>query len=218
MATVSSARRGVCLVLGLAVSSWASVARAQLATDVRAAAQRACGSTEEPSSVAGPWRRAEGEFAAALFWREGAERACLTMVLRRAGVVSVVARGELAAGWSERYGERYAPGLRPDAVWLPGRPPLPVTDTTQMGAGGGGGSLTTVWLAARGRWAAAYAQTLDGAVNINTAVETPCEGSRELVQRGGLLVVSSCFDGSVTERRLRFDGRRFVATGAAPRR
>jgi len=210
----SFARRGVCVVVVvLAVASWASVARAQLATGVREAAQRACGSTDEPSSVAGPWRRGEEEFSAALFWREGAERACLTVVVRRAGVVSVVARGELAAGWSERYSERYAPGLRPDAVWLPGRPPLPVTDTAQMGAGGGGGSLTTVWLAARGRWQMAFAQTLDGATNINTAVETPCEGARELVQRGGMLVANECFDGSVTERRFRFDGRRFVPTG-----
>lgn len=210
---VDTARRIVCMAVGVAVASWASVAQAQLALEVRAAAQRSCGSTEEPSSIAGPWRRGDGEFSAALFWREGAERACLTVVLRRAGVVSVVARGALAAGWSERYSERYAPGLRPDAVWLPGRPPLPVTDTAQMGAGGGGGSLTTVWLAVRGRWVTVFAQTLNGAMNINTAVETPCDGSRELVQRDGLLVASECFDGSVTERRFRFDGRRFVPMG-----
>ncbi len=215
---VSTARCIVGVAVGVAVASWASVAGAQLTPEVRAAAQRACGSSEEPSSVAGPWRQGAGEFSAAVFWREGAERACLTVVQRRAGVVSVVAQGALDAGWSERYSERYAPGLRPDALWLPGRPPLPVTDTMHMGAGGGGGHQTTVWLAARGRWVTVLALTLDGAMNINTVVETPCDAPGAIVQRGGVLVASECFDGSVTERRFRFDGRRFVAMGAAARR
>jgi hypothetical protein len=188
-------------------------AGAQVPPAVLRAAGAACASADAATSTAGPWRRGDAAYSAAVFWREGAAQACLVMLVQREGAVSVVARGAIDAGWSERYGERYAPGLRADPVWLPALPPSPVTDTAQMGAGGGGGSLTTLWVARRGRWDVAFARTLDGAMNINTAVETPCDSARSLVFEAPRLTFDECFDGRTVTRSLRFDGRRFVPGG-----
>lgn len=198
------------IALALAACLCGGAAVAQPAPAVLGAAARACTSAATPVSVAGPWRRGDTAYTAAVFWREGATRACLALVAQRPGAVTVLARGSVTSGWSERYSERYAPSLRAEAIWLPGLPPLPMLETMQMGAGGGGGHLTTLLRASRGRWEQVFAQTLDGVTDINAEVDTPCMGRAPIVQDGAVLRVTECFDGRSTERAVRYDGRLFV--------
>jgi hypothetical protein len=164
--------------------------------------------------IAGPWRYERTTYFAATVWREGAARACLALVRATARGVGLVARGTVPAGYSERYGESYAPDLRATPLLLPGLPPFIITDATTMGHSGGGGSSTSVWAVRGGRWAETYADTLDGASDINSAVEKPCPSPAPVgvtIGKDGrpMLRVERCFDGVVETLDRPFDGQRF---------
>lgn len=180
--------------------------------DIEGAIRRACGAGE--MNVAGPWASASDRYWAGVVWRTGSPQACLVLLRATPVALRVDAYGRIPAGYSSRYDDFFAPQLRAEPLLLDGHAPAPITDATQMGAGGGGGDRTMVWLARSGHWSPAFDAVLNSASDINTAVSSPCPNVQPLAveTRSGHveLRTRSCFDGRFFRIRMRFDGTRFV--------
>ncbi|MEI8254042.1 MAG: hypothetical protein WCJ30_00050 [Deltaproteobacteria bacterium] len=195
------ARRGISRALFLAaiLATRGAVLLADAPTPtsievVRGEIARRCHRTSAPS-VVGPWADRGTTFWAGLAWDEGDHVACLALVRGNPGRAHSVATHTICAGASERYQEWYAPVLRVQPLRLDGQAPMPITDATSMGVGGGGGTVTTVWRFTRGAWSEVVQTTLDGSININTLVEHPCGAPGEFASDGRIVTAESCFEG-----------------------
>jgi hypothetical protein len=181
--------------------------------EIEAAIRATCGAGD--TNVAGPWSSDGDAFWAGVVWTQPSPHACLVLLRASHASVRVEAHGQIPAGYSSRYDEFFAPQLRAEPVRLAGFAPAPVTDATAMGAGGGGGDRTMVWLARAGAWSPAYDAVLNAASDINSEVTSPCPNAPPLTvqaTRGGHaeLRTRACFDGRSFTIRAHFDGTHFV--------
>ena len=180
--------------------------------EIEQAIRRACGVGE--MNVAGPWAIASERYWAGVVWHSGSPRACMVLLHGAAAAVRVDASGAIPAGYSSRYDQFFLPQLRAEPLLLTDYPPAPVTDSTQMGDGGGGGERTMIWLARAGHWSPAFDAVLNSASDINTSMSMPCPRVQPLAveTRAGRveLRTRSCFDGRFFRIRMRFNGRQFV--------
>ncbi len=191
--------------------------RAELAfpQSARAAIERTC--SLPVVSNAGPWSLKGRRLATGISWTDGADRACF-VVVEVSGSGSrtssrVIVKTTIDSGYSLRYDERYAPGLRSDIVRLPDGTIGIVVETPQMNESGGGGTQTAIWRLKGTRLTNVFAQILDGSTTINEATESPCSSGAALgvvtVKGVWTLKVSSCTNGVTAEQTFRFDGTRF---------
>jgi hypothetical protein len=192
-------------------------ARAQSAfpRSARAAIERSC-ATPLVSSVA-PWTQKGRRFAAGISWAEGAERACFAVVaVSGSGSKStsrIITKVTIDSGYSLRYDERYAPGLRSTIVRFSDGTVGMVVGTAQMNESGGGGTETALWRLTGTRLTNVFAQILDSSTTINEATESPCPPESPLrvstVNGVWTLKVSACTNGETTQQTYRFNGTRF---------
>lgn len=126
---------------------------------------------------------------------------------------TVVASTLIDAGFSERYDERYSPGLRREVLRFPDGTIGVVVDHTAMNESGGGGTETTLWRLKGTALTNAFSAVLNGARTINEAVESPCppDPPLRLSSTNGVvrLHVTDCANGVSTPQTFRFDGTRF---------
>ncbi len=194
----------------LAVLSTGSVGAA-VSEAALALAARTCAAPVTDS--AGPWKVGSKRLVAAIGWNEGSARACLVVLRLGTTTSTVVATTAIDAGFSERYDERYPPGLRQDVLRIPDGTIGVVVDHTAMNESGGGGSETTLWRLKGATLTNAFSAVLDGARTINEATESPCPSGPPLrlsSTKGVVrLHVTDCANGVPTPKTFRFDGTRF---------
>ena len=162
---------------------------------------------------AGPWKAGSRRLVAAIAWSDGSPRACLVVMRVGTTTSTVVATMVIDAGFSERYDERYSPGIRPDVLRFPDGTIGVVVDHTAMNESGGGGTETTLWRLKGTTLSIAFSAVLNGARTINEAVESPCppDPPLRLSSTNGVvrLHVTGCANGVSTPQTFRFDGTRF---------
>ncbi len=174
-------------------------------------AKRTCAAAVTDS--AGPWKVGSKRLVAAVAWNEGSERACLVVLRVGTTTSTVVATAAIDAGFSERYDERYSPGLRREVLRFPDGTIGVVVGRTAMNESGGGGTETTLWRLKGTTLSIAFSAVLNGARTINEAVESPCppDPPLRLSSTNGVvrLHVTDCANGVSTPQTFRFDGTRF---------